>query len=94
MEESISISEESELQPLKRQKPSPEELIHEQKVKELNEKYPRLDPLMCSVLLKCPPDLLDKLIKDSNMWVVPEETSTLVMDAITISDAPSPEPVN
>jgi hypothetical protein len=80
---------EPELQPLKRQKASPEELIHEQKVKELNEKYPLLDSLMCSVLLKCPPDLMEKLHADPKMWEIPDATSTVIMDAITISDPPS-----
>ena len=83
------MEENSELQPLKRQKASPEELAHEQAVKELNDKYPLLDPLMCSVLLKCPPDLMEKLRNDPKMWEIPEETSTVIMDAITISDAPS-----
>jgi len=77
---------EPELQPLKRQKPTPEELEHERKIKELNEKYPLLDPLMCSVLLKCPADLLEKLRNDPKMWEVPPDTSTLIMDAVTITD--------
>ena len=65
---------------------SMDERIHEEKVKQLYSKFPRLDPLMCSVLLKCPPDLLDDLISKPEMWVVEPQTTTLISDAVTISD--------
>jgi len=68
---------------------SMDERIHETLVKQLYSKFPRLDPLMCSVLLKCPPDLLDDLISKPEMWVVEPQTTTLITSAVTISD---PEP--
>jgi hypothetical protein len=76
---------EPELKPLERLKPTKEELIHEQAIKDYNQRYPNLDPLMCSVLLKCPADLLSKLVDDPTMWVTPPATETVISDAITIN---------
>ena len=70
--------------------PKPEidadELIHENLVRIYNEKYPLLDPLMCSVLLKCPPELLKQLKENPEMWIPPPQTTTLISDAVTVSD--------
>ena len=63
-----------------------EEKIHETKVRLLNKNFPALDPLMCSVLLKTPDDLLKKLIDDPKMWVIPDKTETYLLNMVTISD--------
>ena len=85
MERSLTEPE-PELEPLKRIESTPEEKIHEQDVKDLNSKYPLLDPLMCSVLLKCPKALYRKLCDDPNMWIIPEPTSTLLSGMVSVSD--------
>jgi len=66
-----------------------EEKIHETQVRLFNEKFPLLDPLMCSVLLKCPPDLLEKLRADPAMWITPPASTQVLMGNVTVSD---PEP--
>lgn len=63
----------------------PDELIHDNLVRIYNEKYPLLDPLMCSVLLKCPPELLKQLKDNPEMWIIPPATSTLLSNNITIT---------
>ena len=63
-----------------------EEKIHETKVRLLNKNFPALDPLMCSVLLKTPDDLLKKLIDDPKMWVIPDKTETYLLDMVSVSD--------
>lgn len=68
-----------------------EEKIHEHQVRLLNAQYPALDPLMCSVLLKCPPELMEKLKNDPSMWVTPQASTHVLMDHVTVSD-PVPEP--
>ena len=79
------------MEPLKRVESTPEEKAHEQYVKELNLKYPMLDPLMCSVLLKCPKELFLRLQADPLMWIIPEATSTLLSGMVTVSDPVSPD---
>ena len=74
---------------LPRPEVSDEEKIHETQVRLLNEKFPLLDPLMCSVLLKCPKELMEKLKADPEMWKTPHSTTHIITDAISISD---PEP--
>lgn len=73
--------------------PKPEidsdELIHDNLVRIYNQKYPLLDPLMCSVLLKCPPELLQQLKDNPEMWITPSPTTTLISDAVSVS---FPEP--
>jgi hypothetical protein len=64
----------------------PDELIHENLVRIYNQKYPQLDALMCSVLLKFPPELLKELVSKPEMWITPPQTSTLISDAVMISD--------
>ena len=63
-----------------------EEKIHETKVRLLNKNFPALDPLMCSVLLKTPDDLLKKLIDDPKMWVIPDKTETYLFNMVSVSD--------
>jgi len=66
------------------------EKIHEQQVKILNAQYPELDPLMCSVLLKCPPEIMEELKKDPAMWVTPQASTHVLYGNVTVSD-PEPE---
>lgn len=70
--------------------PKPEidadELVHENLVRIYNQKYPLLDPLMCSVLLKCPPELLQQLKENPEMWITPPQTTTLLTENVTVSD--------
>jgi len=63
----------------------PEELIHQNLVRIFNEKFPLLDNLMCSALLKCPPELMNELISKPEMWITPSNTTTLLTDCITIT---------
>ena len=67
----------------------PDELIHENLVRIYNQKYPLLDPLMCSVLLKCPPELLKELVSKPEMWVTPSPTTTLLTGNVSVSDPDS-----
>lgn len=92
-ERSESAGSESELvnQDLPRPEVTLEEKIHEHQVRLLNAQYPDLDPLMCSVLLKCPPELMESLRKDPAMWVTPQATTQVLLGNVTVSD---PEPVN
>jgi len=75
-------------QDLPRSEISVEEKIHETNVRLLNSQFPSLDPLMCSVLLKCPPELMIKLKADPSMWITPQGSTTLLSNQITISDPP------
>jgi hypothetical protein len=62
-------------------------------VRLLNAQYPDLDPLMCSVLLKCPPELMEQLRKDPSMWITPQASTHLLTDHVSVSDpVPEPEP--
>lgn len=70
---------------LPRPETSIEEKEHETRVRLLNSQFPTLDPLMCSVLLKCPTDLMEKLKADPLMWITPKASSTIITDAVTIS---------
>ena len=70
---------------------SDEEKIHETKVRLLNSQFPNLDPLMCSVLLKCPPELMEKLKADPAMWITPPASTHVLTSNVTVSD-PEPEP--
>ena len=63
-----------------------DEKLHETKVKFLNKNFPALDPLMCSVLLKTPDDLLKKLIEDPKMWIIQDKTETLLFNMVSVSD--------
>jgi hypothetical protein len=67
-----------------------EEKLHETRVKMLNSQFPNLDPLMCSVLLKAPPELMKKLIEDPKMWIIPPATTTHLIGNVLVSD-PEPE---
>jgi hypothetical protein len=78
-------------QDLPRPEVSLAEKIHEQQVKILNAQHPELDPLMCSVLLKCPPELMEELRKDPAMWVTPQASTHVLHGNVIISD---PEPVD
>ena len=69
----------------------PYDRVHEERVRLFNAKFPRLDALMSSVLLKCPPELLDTLMKDPEMWKTPPQTSTVLSNNITVSDPVSPD---
>lgn len=69
-----------------------EEKLHETQVQLLNSKFPRLDPLMCSVLLKCPPEVMERLMKDPAMWVTPPESSTVLTNCVSVSDPEPPAP--
>lgn len=69
-----------------------EEKLHETQVHLLNSKFPRLDPLMCSVLLKCPDDLMEKLKADPKMWITPPASSTVLLGNVTVSDPEPPAP--
>lgn len=69
-----------------------EEKLHETEVQLLNSKFPRLDPLMCSVLLKCPPELMEKLRADPSMWVTPPASTTVLTNCVSISDPEPPAP--
>jgi len=80
-------------QDLPRPEVSLEEKIHEHQVRLLNAQYPDLDPLMCSVLLKCPPELMEQLRKDPSMWITPQASTHLLTDHVSVSDpVPEPEP--
>lgn len=78
-------------QDLPRPEVTDEEKIHETRVRLLNGQFPELDPLMCSVLLKCPPELMEKLKADPSMWVTPPASTHVLTTNVTISD-PEPEP--
>jgi hypothetical protein len=82
---------EPELQPLKRIEATAEEKIHDRQIEKLQKDYPHLDNLMCSVLLKCPTELLAKLVADPSMWVIPEASSVSVSGMVSVSD---PEPTS
>ena len=89
MDNQIEIIERTneDLQPLKRQKPSPEELSHENEIRLLIDKFPNMDPLMASVLLKCPKERLAELIKQPEMWVVPEaEPEKCIIGSVILDD--------
>ena len=68
-----------------------EEKLHETQIKLLNSQFPNLDPLMCSVLLKTPPELMKTLIEDPKMWIIPPATTTHLYGNVSVSD-PDPEP--
>ena len=70
---------------------SDEEKIHETRVRLLNQQFPLLDPLMCSVLLKCPPELMEKLKADPEMWKTPYASSHVLVGNVSVSD-PEPSP--
>ena len=84
-------SETSNSNSLPRPEIDPYERVHEERVRLFNAKFPRLDALMSSVLLKCPPELLDTLMKDPEMWKTPPQTSTVLSNNITVSDPVSPD---
>ena len=69
----------------------PNEKLLEDRVRRLNLLYPRLDPLMCQVLLKCPDEVLDELRKQPEMWKIECGKSTILSNNIFISD-PDPDP--
>ena len=79
---------EEDLQPLKKQKISPEELEHENKIRILMEKFPELDPLMASVFLKAPKERLEELLKQPEMWIIPEAQPEKVIMGSVIFDDP------
>lgn len=87
---SETIPEEPESHILTQDLPRPdttlEEKIHEQQVKLLNAQHPELDPLMCSVLLKCPPELMEELKKDPAMWITPQASTHVLLGNVTVSD--------
>ena len=66
-----------------------DEKMHETEVRLLNEKFPMLDPLMCSVLLKCPKEVMEKLKADPSMWITPPARSFILTDSVSISDPES-----
>jgi len=77
-----------DLQPLKRQKASPEELFHEKQIDLLLEKFPNMDPLMASVFLKAPKERLAELLKQPEMWVIPEQQQEkVIFGAVVFDDA-------
>tara|TARA_R110000868_G_scaffold390230_1_gene659791 strand:+ start:464 stop:742 length:279 start_codon:yes stop_codon:yes gene_type:complete len=76
---------------LPRPEVSIEEKMHETRVRFLNNQFPELDPLMCSVLLKCPQELMEKLKLDQSMWITPEAFSQSIIGNVSVSDAVSPE---
>lgn len=78
------------MEELPRPEVSIEEKIHENEVRLLNERFPLLDPLMCSVLLKCPPELMQKLKADPNMWITPPARTYHLTENVSVSD---PEPI-
>jgi hypothetical protein len=80
----------SNVEDLPRPEVTIEEKIHETNVRLLNEKFPLLDPLMCSVLLKCPPELMEKLKADPEMWKTPAASTHVLSSNVTVSD-PEPE---
>jgi hypothetical protein len=73
-----------------------EEKMHETRVRLLNNQFPELDPLMCSVLLKCPPELMEKLKADASMWITPEAFTQSIIGNVSVSDAPesTPDPIS
>ena len=79
-----------QVQDLPRPEVTIEDKIHERKVQMLNSQFPELDPLMCSVLLKCPPELMEKLKADPSMWVTPQASTHVLTDHVTVTD-PEPE---
>jgi len=79
------------MEDLPRPEVSDEERMHETRVRLLNQQFPLLDPLMCSVLLKCPPDLMEKLKSCSLMWKTPPASSHVLLGNVSVSD-PEPEP--
>jgi len=89
MERSSSELVEESLSPLKRIEATAEEKIHDRQIEKLQKDYPHLDNLMCSVLLKCPQELLAQLVSDPSMWVVPDATSTSLSGMVSVSDPPT-----
>jgi hypothetical protein len=78
---------EQQLEPLKRQKASPEELAHEHQIRLILDKFPDLDPLMASVFLKAPKERLEELLKQPEMWVVPEaQQEKVIIGAVKFDD--------
>jgi hypothetical protein len=59
---------------LKRYKNDPEELKHQNQIEMLQAAFPNkyIDPLMASVLLKTPPERLEELLKQPELWITPE----------------------
>ena len=87
LERTDKQKEEDELQPLKRQQATPEELAHENQIRLLTEKFPTMDPLMASVFLKAPPERLAELLKQPEMWIVPEaQPEKLIIGAVKFDD--------
>ena len=82
---------ESSIEELPRPEVTDEEKVHETKIRLLNSQFPELDPLMCSVLLKCPPELMEKLKADPSMWVTPPASTHVLVGNVSVSD-PDPEP--
>jgi hypothetical protein len=88
---------ETSIEDLPRPEVTIDEKMHETQVRLLNSQFPELDPLMCSVLLKCPPDLMEKLKADPSMWITPSASTTELVGNVTVSDPepePSPDPVS
>jgi hypothetical protein len=82
------------MEDLPRPEVSDEERIHETRVRLLNQQFPLLDPLMCSVLLKCPADVMEKLKSCSLMWKTPPASSHVLIGNVSVSDPePEPEPI-
>ena len=81
-----TLEETEELKPLERIQERMEDKIHEVKIKHFNERYPELDPLMCSVLLKLPKESLDEMMSKPELWITPKQEDFLIMGNVTISD--------
>lgn len=66
---------------LKRYKNDPEELRHQNQIEMLQAAFPNkyVDPLIASVLLKTPPERLAELLKQPELWEVPEEQPEQVL---------------
>lgn len=88
-EEDQLAEQQDQLEPLKRQQATPEEIEHEKRIKLITEKFPNLDPLMASVFLKTPPERLAELLKQPEMWVVPEAQPEKVIIGSVIFDDPT-----
>jgi len=84
------MDESTQLTDLPRPEVTDEEKVHETQVRLLNNQFPDLDPLMCSVLLKCPPELMAKLRADPAMWRTPPASTHVLTGNVIVSD-PEPE---
>ena len=87
LERTDKQKEEDALEPLKRNVATPEELFHQKQIDQVLSKFPDLDPLMASVFLKAPPERLAELLKQPEMWVVPEaQPEKVIMGAVKFDD--------